>query len=241
VGRPSAGATPDSYVEAGVYEVSQGLYGDIYRSGWMFNGGRDSGVYIPVEVAYEPRLGSDAMPGHYKIGFGYDSSNTYTNFSSTLSPGVPAPTHSGNTQAWVLVDQMLRRQGPGDQDGIIALAGFVHNDPTNSVYAEQYFVGALDGGFWAARPQDTAGVLFNYSTVSGALGKVQAAQQALGVPLSNGATGVQTHEMILELDYTIHVYRGLTFMPDFQYVFRPNAQSNIHNAAVLGFRAHVEL
>ena len=29
---------PDSYVEIGVYEVSQGLYGDIYRSGWHFDG-----------------------------------------------------------------------------------------------------------------------------------------------------------------------------------------------------------
>jgi porin len=46
--------------------------------------------------------------------------------------------------------------------------------------------------------------------------------------------------MILEVNYNIHVYRGLTFQPDFQYVFRPNAQSNIKDAAVLGFRAHIE-
>jgi carbohydrate-selective porin OprB len=30
------------------------------------------------------------------------------------------------------------------------------------------------------------------------------------------------------------------FQPDFQYVFRPNAQANIHDAAVFGFRARVE-
>jgi carbohydrate-selective porin OprB len=28
-------------------------------------------------------------------------------------------------------------------------------------------------------------------------------------------------------------------MPDFQYVFRPNAQTNIQDAAVFGFRAYV--
>ena len=33
--------------------------------------------------------------------------------------------------------------------------------------------------------------------------------------------------------------RGVDFQPDFQYVFRPNAQSNIHDAAVLGFKSHV--
>ena len=134
---------------------------------------------------------------------------------------------------------MLVRQGPGDEDGIIALAGFVHNNPTNSVYAEQYFVGAIDRAFWPARPQDTAAMLFTYNTVSGQLGKVQAQEAELGLPLSNQATGVQTHEMILEVNYNIHVYRGLSFQPDFQYVVRPNAQSNIRNAAVFGFRAHV--
>lgn len=238
-GRVRVRPTPDTYVATGIYEVSQGLYGDIWRSGWQFNGSRDSGVYVPVEVAYEPQLGSSKLLGHYKIGFGYNSSGTYKNFSAVLTPGVPTATHTGNTQEWVLVDQMLWRQGPGPQDGIIALAGFVHNDPTNSVYAEQYFVGALDRGFWAARPLDTAALLFNYSTVSGQLGKVQGVQQELGLPLSNSATGVQTNEMILELNYNIHVYRGVNFMPDFQAVFRPNAQSNLHNAAVFGFRAHV--
>jgi porin len=231
--------TADTYVATGVYEVSQGLYGNNWRSGWMFDTSQDSGVYVPVEVAYEPLLGPSKLPGHYKIGFGYDSSNTYKNFSATLTPGTPAPTHTGNTQVWVLVDQMLLRQGPGDADGIIVLGGFVHNDPENSVYAEQYFVGLLDRGFWSDRPQDTAALLFTCNTVSGALGKVQAQEAELGIPFSNDATGIQAHEMILEVNYDIHVYRGLSFQPDFQYVFRPNAQSNIRNAAVFGFRAHV--
>ena len=58
-------------------------------------------------------------------------SNAFKNFSAALTSrcAAPAPTHTGNTQVWVLVDQMPLRQGPGDQDGIIALGGFVHNDP----------------------------------------------------------------------------------------------------------------
>jgi porin len=240
-GRVRVRPTSDTYVATGVYEVSQGLYGDDFRTGWEFDDAQNSGVYVPVEIGYEPRLGDSKLPGHYKIGFGYDSSNTYKNFSSalTVASGAPAPTHTGNTQVWVLVDQMLLRQGPGAQDGIIVLGGFIHNDPINSVYAEQYFVGALDRGFWPARRQDTAALLFTYNTVSGQLGKVQAEEEELGLPFSNGASGVQTHEMVLEVNYNIHVYRGLSFQPDFQYVFRPNAQSNIHNAAVFGFRAHV--
>jgi hypothetical protein len=36
-------------------------------------------------------------------------------------------------------------------------------------------------------------------------------------------------------------HRLSTFRPEFEYMFRPNAQSNIRNAAVFGFKAHVEL
>jgi porin len=240
-GRVRVRPRPDIYFAAGVYEVSQGLYGNDFRSGFEFDDAQNSGVYVPVEIGWEPRFGDSKLPGHYRIGFGYDSSNTFTYFSSALTTpaGAKAPTHSGNTQVWFLADQMLVRQGPGPQDGIIVMGGYIHNDPVNSVYADQFFLGALDRGFWGARPQDAVAMLFSYNTVSSQLGKVQALEQAYGLPLSNGATGVQTHEMILEVNYNIHVYRGLSFQPDYQYVIRPNAQANIHNASVFGFRAHV--
>jgi porin len=46
--------------------------------------------------------------------------------------------------------------------------------------------------------------------------------------------------MILELNYNVHVYRGVDFRPGFQYIVRPNAQANIRDAAVFGFKIHVE-
>ena len=215
-----------------------------FRTGFRFDTSQDSGVYIPVEVTWEPKLGPDALPGHYKLGFGYDSSSTYKDFNNPLAsagvPGYRSQTHTGNFQGWALADQMLVRNGPGDTAGIIALAGFVANDPNNTAYAQQYFAGLLDRGFWQARPQDGAGLLFTYLAVSQRLGTVQGIQQMLGLPLSNNATGVQSHEMILELTYDMHIFQGVRFQPDFQYIFRPNAQSNIRNAAVLGFRARVE-
>lgn len=236
--------TPELYVQSGAYEVNQGLYTNrSFRTGFEFDTSEDSGVYVPVELGWEPRLGPDELPGHYKLGFGYDSSNTYKDFGAPLAaagvPGFLATTHTGNTQVWVLADQMLVRYGAGDNEGLIALAGFVGNDPNNSAYAEQYLAALIDRGFWAERPKDALGLLVTYNTVSGRLGSVQGLQQALGLPLSNGATGRQSSEVVLELNYDIHVARGIDVQPDVQYVFRPNAQANIPDAAVLGFRAHV--
>ena len=239
--RIRARPTPASYIQTGVYEVNQGLYSDAnFRSGFKFDSSQDSGVYLPVEAAYEPVLGDAKLPGHYKVGFGYDTSSTYTDFSSALTSSSVTPHHTGNTQVWILTDQMLHRQGDGDQDGIIALAGFVHNDPRNTAYAEQYFAGLVDRAFWSSRPKDAAGVLLSYNTVSGSLTRTQELEAEFGLPVSNSATGPQTHEMIFELNYDVHVVNGVNFEPDFQYVFRPNAQADIHDAAVFGFKAHVE-
>lgn len=234
---------PEFYIESGAYEANRGLYNyGSDRTGFKLDTSQDSGVYLPVEVGYEPTLGHDALPGHYKLGFGYDTSQ-FGMFTPTQSPGgLPGSTtytHRGNTQVWALADQMLLRHSKGDQSGLIALAGFVHNDPQNSSYAEQYFVGLLDKGFWAARPDDGVGMLFSYDTVSGQLGKVEALEQEFGLPFSSGSTGVQTHEMVLEVNYQLHVYHGVNLNPEFQYVFRPNAQSNIHDAAVFGFKSHI--
>ncbi len=237
-GRPTA----DTYVETGVYEVNQGLYTDHYfGNGFPNNISQASGVYVPVEIAYEPSLGPHNLPGHYKFGFGYDTT-LYDSFFSALptAPGEPPAGRSHNAQLWVLTDQMLVRQGEGDQDGIIALAGFAHNNPNVSAFAEQYFGGLVDRGFWRARPEDAVALFFNYNTMSGPLGRVQGEEGELGIPFSNGATGVQTREMFVEANYNIHVYRGVDFRPEFQYVIRPNGQSNIRDAAVVGFKVHVE-
>ena len=240
-GRLRVRPTPDSYIEAGVYEVNQYLYGNLDRSGTDFFSGRISGAYVPVQFAWEPRWGPEGLPGHYVVGVGYDTSK-FASFSSALpaSAGVPAPSEIGNAQFWLLLDQMLVRNGSGDQQGLYALAGYIHNNPDNSTYATQYFAAMVDNGFWRARPFDTLSLLFTYIGMSGTLAGVQAEQQALGLPLSNSATAPQGHEMILEADYNIHVYRGVDFRPNFQYVINPNAQANIKNAAVLGFKFHVE-
>jgi porin len=243
-GRVRGMVVPTLSITFGVYEVNQGLYTDpYYRSGFKFDGARDSGIYLPAELAWTPAWGRDKLPGHYKIGAGYDSSAGYQDFGNALAaasvPGFTARSRRGNTQLWALADQMLLRHGPGKASGFIALAGFIHNNPNNSVYAEQYFAGLLDRGFWPTRPADTIALLFIRETISGRLGTVQGVEQALGLPYSNGATGIQTHEGILEANYTIHVYRSVSLQPDLQYIVRPNAQSDIGNAVVLGFRAHV--
>jgi porin len=240
-GRVRVRPVPTVYVQGGMYEVDQGLYSNAnFRSGFKLDTSQDSGVYLPVELGWEPSFGANKLPGHYKFGFGYDSSPGFMNFSNAFATAGMARSHRGNTQLWLLADQMLFHHGPDAADGLTAMAGFIQNDPNNTALAEQFFAGLLDKGFWPSRPQDSIGLLLLHYTMSKQLNQVQNIEQASNLPFSNAATGVQSHETIIELNYDIHVFRGVNFAPDFQYVFQPNAQANIHNAAVLGFKTHVE-
>ena len=235
--------TQQTYFKVGVYEVDQGLYSDKDRTGFEFNISQASGVYIPVEFGWEPDFGQAVMPGNYKLGVGYDSSSGYKDFTAqlpSLAPGFSDRTHTGNLQVWGLADQMLVRNGPGADQGLIVLAGFILNNPNHTAYAQQYYVGLIEKGFLKTRRQDGLSILFTYVSISPNLINVEQVQQEFHVPLSNNATGLQSHEALVEVDYNIHVFRGVNFRPDFQYVLRPNAQANIRNAPVLGFHTDVQ-
>ena len=237
--------TDHTYIQTGIYATDQDLYTyDRFRSGFTFDTSKINGETFPVEAAWLPTFGADRLPGHYKVGFSYDNapqSDFYVDRDGAPAAlsGQPYRTHKGHTQAWALFDQMLLRQGPGANDGITLLGGYIHNDPSTSVYADQYFAALLDRSFWKARPQDTVGVLFTYLNTSPQLAQQQQLDLNYGLPIANGASGVQRHMQVLEANYDIHVYRGVNFEPDFQYVFRPNAVNNIKDAIVLGFKSHI--
>ena len=42
--------------------VDQGTYSDVnFRTGFKFDDSQDSGVYLPVELGWEPRFGPDQI------------------------------------------------------------------------------------------------------------------------------------------------------------------------------------
>jgi porin len=231
--------TPSTYIQVGLFGVNPYIY--TYpedQSGFNIDVSAYDGVEVPVELAWEPSFGPKQLIGHYKLGIGYDSA-PYAQFLGDV-PGASGPDQRDRVQFWALADQMFIRQGKGDSAGLIGLAGYIHSNPDTTVYQDEAFVGLVDQGFWQKRPQDTAGLLFIYQSVSGQLSQAQEEEEEFGLPFSNNATGVQTHEEVLEANYDIHVYRGVNLEPDFQYVIHPNAQTTIANAVVFGLKAHLE-
>ncbi len=244
---------PQVYVQSGIYFTQSNIYSDSenFRSGWTIDASYISGEDFPVEVGWEPAFGPDHLPGHYKVGFNYDNNNHAEVYDPTFLLGEsPQLFRKGSTTEWAQADQMFMRNGPGATQGLIGFANYTHNDPNVNGEEHQFNVALLDRGFWKLRPQDAIDIGFAYIELSGQTTKQEELEQELGilpapppgnVPSSEGVSGIQTHAEYLELNYQVHVYRGVTLAPDFQYFFRPNGQGNLPDAALFGFKSHVEL
>jgi porin len=238
--------TAQLYVQAGIFEVSRAVYSNQagFRTNWTINTDRDAGGEFPVEIGWQPQFGPNKLSGHYRFGMAWDTS-AYPVWGEDIHGGAidvtgqPQKWERNHGQFWALVDQMLVRNGPGASDGLIFLGGYVHSDPAVVSRADQVYAGLYDKDFWSRRPQDIIGLLYTHQTMSGRLSGEQALEVQQDLPLADTASGVQRFQNLLELNYTIHVLDGVSFEPDFQYVFRPNAQQNIPDAAVLGFKSHI--
>jgi len=88
------------------------------------------------------------------------------------------------------------------------------------------------------RPEDKAGAAFVVNGISGDHRRYLALG-GLGFILGDGGLTYGL-EKIFETYYTAHVWRGVSFAIDYQYVTNPGYNHDRGPASVLGFRVHVE-
>jgi len=221
----------------GGYEVNPNDGGE-YGFAWGLNGA--VGILIPAELDWNVALGPQQLPGIYKIGGSYDTASISEWFIATN--GIPLPLTSASPQQtqrgtfYALAEQQIWRPDSYSRRGVTVLAGYEYNTPQVSLFEHFAFLGLVDAGPFPSRPEDQIGFEVAYGRVSPYLTQVQQLQAELGLPFSNGAPGVETDEIILEVNYHINLYPGLYLMPDLQYIIRPSAASTFPNAWVAGFR-----
>jgi porin len=242
-GRIRVRPTPDTYIMAGVYESKPFPPGGRTGFDWSTHG--QTGQTYPVEAAWEPVFGSAALTGHYKVGMAYDNSefpDYYYDASGQplVVSGATPRSHNGRTSVWFTADQMVKRNGPGQNDGLILMAAYAHNSPDTSLFEHFAWVGLLDRGFWRSRPNDQIGFAVTYYKVSPSLTARERLQQDLNQPFSDGVYGVQSDAVVIEANYSIPVYRGIDIQPEVEYFVRPGGQRAVSNSLVFGLKTHVQ-
>ncbi len=236
------------YMELGLYAGENGIYkNEQHRTGFKFNGGNINGFRLPYEMGWEPIFGKN-HPGHYKIGGVLMTAPNPDNYYDVN--GQPyalthrrADLHHDGYGAWFMADQHLLTHYKDSKRGITALWGFLYNDKRIALREWEAYGGIIDRGLIRSRPFDTLGIAFTYEKIAPGVQATETMMldNAQYNRLPNHATGVQRHAAVLEVNYAIHVWRGVIFQPLLEYFFRPNGQGNLRDAALLGFKSHVEI
>ncbi len=224
------GVRDDVYVQAGIYEVNPTL--SLAPNGFKLGTSGATGVIMPGEIGWQPLLGPASLPGHYRMGGYYDTSDA-PYLGSPI--GGPQSTARGRWGFYLQADQMIYRPSAGSDRGLTAFAVVAYAGPDTALLQSFWQVGFLQKGTFAGRDHDTIGLAVNYSRISSQLVAAQTLANAT-VPAS---VSVQSAETTIELNYRVQLTPWSTLMPNIQYVMQPNAVSTIPNALVLGAQMKV--
>jgi porin len=221
------GLRDDLYIQAGAYEVNPTLANP--ANGFKLGTSGATGVIVPAEVGWQPLLGLDRLPGHFKIGGYYDNSDA-PYLGSPL--GGPQATMRGRWGFYLQADQMIHRAAPGSDRGLTAFAVFAYAGPDTALLQSYWQVGLVQLGTFPERDKDSIGLAVNQSRISSQL----IAAQNLANAAAPASVSVQSAETTIELNYRAQLAPWFSLMPNVQYVIQPNAVTTIPNALVLGLQ-----
>lgn len=199
------------HVAVGVYNAKPNL-GKNSKNGVDLTFDPQNGVLTFAEAGYHWNQadGDTGLPGNVTFG-GYFDSSDYDYLDGS------GRTRDGSHGFYLLLDQMAYREGgPGSDQGLTPWAAFTLA-PDEKVNTNPYTVsgGLQYHGLIPSRDDDTAALGVYYGKFSDQLED-------------------QNGETVIEVDYLAQLTPWLYVMPDFQYVIRPNGDSDIDNAAVFG-------
>ena len=204
---------------AGVYNADP----DVFRDGehgvdFVLN--PEDGVLVFAEAGYQWNEAEDdtGLPGSATFGGYYDSSD----FDTVEAEDDDADEDSdqqrdGNYGFYLLLDQMVYREGgPGSDQGLTPWAAFTFA-PVERVNTIPFSAsgGLVYQGLIPGRDDDLTALAVYYGKFSDRLEN-------------------QNAETVVEANYRLQLAPWLYVTPDFQYVIRPNGQSDIDDAAVFG-------
>lgn len=229
--------TRDLILRTGVYRIGPKAADN---TGWAWGSEPSTGIQTPVELTWEPFFGARNLPGHYKIGYGHDTS-PYADMIGTIPPAFAGAVHKRKEKArdtfYIEADQMVyRSHGQHQMAGGYVLAGFVHNTPSNSTFSNEFYAGASLLGVIPGRPFDRFGVMYSYYQLSPRTTYGQQLRQMAGMSMGEYVNAPQTHSAILEAYYGIPIMPGLVVTPEFEYMMRPGETSVIPNAVLAGLK-----
>ncbi len=219
---------PDVTIRTGVYQVNPRLNDE--DNAWHPFAGGTTGVVLPLEVEYDPGAGKDSrvLPGHYKLGFYYDTSRV------TMQGG--GGTVKGRHGVYLLADQMIWRDGKGPR-GLSLFGQATFNPQETGQITRWYAAGLVKNGTFKGRDTDTVGLGFVYAEVDPRLRRAHIDV----APVPGSYASLPVGETAIEMSYGFQANRWLLIRPDVQYIIDPGAFSYRRTPNALAIGAQVRM
>ena len=201
-----------------------------------------TGALIPVELGWLPHLGTDRLPGSYRVGAWDNTSRTADVFENTLGnplvlDGGTPRSRNGAYGGYVNVLQQLIRGSEDSRQGLNLFLNATFADRRTSVIDNQVAIGLTYTGLVASRPLDDVALALGRTHVNSRVTQAEELAEAAGSPDAE----VQTAEYVSEVYYSLHATHWLMLRPNLQYIHRPGGVIDRTDDIVLGLKASVTL
>lgn len=226
------------YAMIGAYEVNPRNLEKDFTIG-RFHGA--TGVLVPAEVGYTPRVGLKRLPGSFRVGGWYNTADAddvlfdRTRGYSAVT-GLAPLRRSGRYGFYAQLQQQFTgtaedgAAGPQTTHGLVGFLNVTQTDRRTTVTDNQIAAGLIFTGPIASRPKDDVAFAIARTNVNG--------RSLLG--LAPGASRPDA-EYAAELAYCFHAIDWLTVRPNLQYVVDPGGYRAAKDVVVLGIKASVTL
>ncbi|MCO7519755.1 MULTISPECIES: carbohydrate porin [unclassified Pseudomonas] len=205
------------------FNVDPASNGNASRA-WHLGPKHTTGTVLPLELVYK-RQG--ALPGEYKLGYYYDSSNVQR---------IGSDKHvAGRSGHYLLVDQALWHGPASPGRSLHAFGQYSASSQAASPFTRWYGAGVVLYRPFAVRPRDTLAFGYGRAVPNPRSRNVL---QAAALEAGQGLPNLDSAEQLLELSYGYQATSWLNLRPDVQYIVEPGAfgAQDIDNALVFGLQ-----
>lgn len=215
--------SPAWQVRVAAFNVDPESNGNSSRA-WKLGPKHTTGTVVPVELVYKLQ---GELPGEYKLGYYYDSSNVKRIGSDDEVAG-----RGGH---YLLIDQALWNDPALAGRSLHAFGQYSASSKAASPFTKWYGTGVVLYQPFAGRPRDTLSLGYGRAVPNPRSRDVlEAGAAANGQEFPN----IDSAEQLIELSYGYQATPWLNLRPDVQYIIEPGAFSgaDIDNALVVGLQ-----
>jgi len=210
---------PEAFIQFGVFEYNPKNLEE--NEGWNLDTKDADGFNIPVELVWQPKNAVNDLPGIYRIGAFYNTSDEADNQKDIVTGESEDNTYG----VWGGVEQQLSSRNLPNQ-GLYGFMNFsFHNKTTNKIGNMQQ-MGLKYVGLLNHHPNDIVGFAMNRVDVSDRYSQIH---QVIN----------KEAEYNIELNYSYFPMKWLMLRPNIQYVINPGATNYVDNALVLGLSSKI--